>query len=449
MTTITLPNKWAPRHYQRKLWTYLERGGRHAEVIWCRRAGKDDVALHFTATAAMQRPGGYWHCLPSYAQCRKAIWDAVNPHTGRKRIDEAFPEAIRRRTNSSTMLIEFVNGSIWQLVGSDNFNALVGSPPVQVVFSEWALSNPAARAYLQPILAENNGRQIYITTPRGKNHAYTTFMNAKADMEAGFDVFAQMVTAEQTGQYTAEQLAKIMGGYIRDYGEVVGKTLFEQEFLCSFSTPVLGAIYAAEMRAAEAEGRVCDVPYVPAHGPVIIVFDLGRRDKTAVWFIQKHGGRKNVIDYYECTGKHIGEVMIDLQRKNYVYGDCLLPHDANNELLASKLTVAQQMRQAGFKVKTVPKTGIDTRIQATRLTLPSMHFDARRTEKGVEAMKAYKYAVDDEHHYSLQPAHDENSHAPDSLGYFCVADREPTPQQAVKTRSTPRMHTARGSWMGN
>jgi hypothetical protein len=73
--------------------------------------------------------------LPQFNQCRKAIWEAVNPHTGKRRIDEAFPVDIRKKTRETDMLIEFKNGSIWQLVGSDNYNALVGSPPVGIVYS--------------------------------------------------------------------------------------------------------------------------------------------------------------------------------------------------------------------------------------------------------------------------------------------------------------------------
>jgi len=64
--------------------------------------------------------------LPEASQARKAIWDAVNPHAGKRRIDEAFPSAIRAGQRDEDMRIKLVNGSSWQLVGSDNFNSLVG-----------------------------------------------------------------------------------------------------------------------------------------------------------------------------------------------------------------------------------------------------------------------------------------------------------------------------------
>ena len=87
MTELTLPHNWTPRHYQQRLWDYLEDGGKRALAIWHRRAGKDDVALHWAAVAAMERPATYWHMLPEYSQARKAIWSGVNPHSGKRRID--------------------------------------------------------------------------------------------------------------------------------------------------------------------------------------------------------------------------------------------------------------------------------------------------------------------------------------------------------------------------
>jgi len=444
VTTIQLPNGWRPRGYQMDAWNYLERGGKHAELIWCRRAGKDEIALHRTAVAAFERVGGYWHMLPMAAQARKAIWNAVNPKTGKKRIDEAFPEAIRRKKNDQEMYIEFINGSTWQVLGSDNYNAMVGAPPVGIVYSEWALSNPAAKAYLRPILAENNGWQIFITTPRGKNHAYTTYQGAKDDP----DSFAQILTAEQTGQYQPEQLLKLRAEYVRDFGEAMGNALFDQEFMCSFEAPILGAVYAKELR--EARDRIVRVPYDPSK-PVHLFWDLGRADKTAIWFCQLAPFEYRVIDYMEGVGKHIGEYATDLQAKRYVYGDCWLPHDANNELLASQRTVAQQLRDAGFKVKTVPKTSIDTRIEAARLILPLCYFDEKRCDVGLNALMNYRYAVDDDKHFSKDPLHDWASHAADAFGYMAVALKEPKAKtKDLQTR--PRLNTLGrplgGGWMG-
>src|SRR3984957_14738208 len=96
---IRIPNHWAPRDYQMNVWRYLERGGKRAICVWHRRAGKDDVCLHWAAASMIDKPATYWHMLPAYSQGRKAIWSAVNPHTGKRRIDEAFPHELRANTN--------------------------------------------------------------------------------------------------------------------------------------------------------------------------------------------------------------------------------------------------------------------------------------------------------------------------------------------------------------
>jgi phage terminase large subunit len=70
--------------------------------------------------------------LPEYSQGRKAIWAAVNPHTGKRRIDEAFPKALRDTTNENEMFILFKSGATWQVVGSDRYDSTVGSPPAGV-----------------------------------------------------------------------------------------------------------------------------------------------------------------------------------------------------------------------------------------------------------------------------------------------------------------------------
>lgn len=440
---ITLPNEWKPRHYQMDAWRYLEGGGRHCELVWHRRSGKDDLGLHWTAVASFERVGTYWYMLPLAAQAKKAIWNAINPKTGKKRIDEAFPQEIRKRKNDQEMYIELISGSTFQVVGSDNFNSLVGSPPVGLVYSEWALSNPAAKAYLRPILAENNGWQIFNTTPRGKNHAYRTLQAAKDDPAA----FAQVLTAVDTGVLSAEQLARLLTDYVKDYGEALGTAYFEQEFMCSFETPVMGAIYAKELR--EAATRIMRVPYDPSK-PVHIFWDLGRADKTAIWFAQLGPFEYRVIDYLEGVGKHIGEYIVDLQAKHYVYGDCWLPHDANNELLAAERTVAQQLRNAGFKTRTVPKTSVDTRIEAARLMLPMTYFDEQKSETGLDALRNYRYSVDeDTKQFSKEPLHDWASHAADAFGYMAVALKEPKRRESVpqKRTGTYAHRPSGGYWM--
>ncbi len=123
-------NGWEPRPHQENLWRALrEEKIRRAVAVWHRRAGKDEVCLHHTMVSAVERVGNYWHMLPEFSQGRKAVWSAVNPHTGRRRIDEAFPQAFRANTNDNEMFIRFKNGSTWSVVGSDAVTPAAASAP--------------------------------------------------------------------------------------------------------------------------------------------------------------------------------------------------------------------------------------------------------------------------------------------------------------------------------
>src|SRR5262245_47972344 len=244
---IRLPhNDWRPRGHQLGLWGYLEGGGTRASEVWHRRSGKDEVCLHWTAVAAHQRVASYWHMLPEYAQGRKAIWTAVNPHTGIRRIDEAFPHALRANTNDQEMFIRFRCGSTWQVVGSDRYDAAVGSPPAGIVFSEWALSNPAAWAYLAPILAENGGWAIFITTSRGRNHAKTLHDMARANAMW----HAQTLTVDDTG-FPKHLVEAQREEYHAIFGQEAGDALIEQEYYCSFEAAVLGSYWGKELAKLE------------------------------------------------------------------------------------------------------------------------------------------------------------------------------------------------------
>ena len=131
----------------------MEGGGRRAVAVWHRRAGKDSLALNWTAVSAFKEKGLYWHLAPEQSQVRKIVWDGIDKQ-GRRIIDQVWPEALRKNKNSQEMKIELVNGSIWQCVGSDNYNSLVGSNPRGVVFSEYSLADPDAWDMIRPILAE-------------------------------------------------------------------------------------------------------------------------------------------------------------------------------------------------------------------------------------------------------------------------------------------------------
>jgi hypothetical protein len=423
LAIISLPNNWQPRWYQRPAWDYLEAGGKHAELIYHRRAGKDEIALHRGAVAAFERVANYWHMLPEYSQARKAIWESTNPHTGKRRIDEAFPHEIRSRTREQEMAITFVNGSSWQVVGSDNYNSLVGSAPAGIVYSEWALANPSARAYLRPIIAENNGWQIFITTPRGRNHAYTTFKAAEKTLGA----FAQKLSVIDTKVLTPERLEEEKRSYIAEFGDDYGQAMFEQEYLCSFDAAIMGAYYGSQIRSAEQEGRICRVEYDPSK-PVHTAWDLGYSDDTSIWFYQVIAGEIHILKYYGANGRTMDDYIDYVKSQGYRYGTHWLPHDARAKTLASGGKSIQEMAWHAFgtsNVRIVPSLSLQDGIQAVRAMLPRAWFDKDLTEDGIEALAQYQRLWDDKRKAFMdRPRHDWTSHAADAIRMLAIAWKE-------------------------
>lgn len=221
MAEILIPNNWNPRPYQQPLWRYLSNGGKRAVAVWHRRSGKDSLAINWTAKAMLRRVGVYWHMLPLNTQARKVVWDGIDK-LGRRMIYQAFPPELIKSVNAQEMKIELINGSIWQCVGSDNYNALVGGNPVGVVFSEYSIADPAAWDFIRPILAENGGWALFIYTPRGHNHGYTLYNQAKA---AGW--FTEILTVEDTHAISEQAVndERLAG---------MSEAMIEQEFYCSF-----------------------------------------------------------------------------------------------------------------------------------------------------------------------------------------------------------------------
>lgn len=413
---VSLPNGWRPRHYQRPLWRYLERGGLRAMAYWHRRAGKDDLLLQWGAVAAHQRIGSYWHMLPEYSQARKAIWEAVNPHTGRRRIDEAYPHALRKRTRETDMFIEFLNGSTWQVIGSDNYDALVGTTPAGVTFSEWALADPGAWSYLRPALAENRGWAAFITTPRGRNHAARMFEAGRRDPHW----FVEKLGATDTGVFDAETLARERLEYIRERGEEDGEALFDQEYHCDFDAALVGSYYGRWMAAADREGRIGDHPH--RGGEVWTAWDLGMSDSTAIWFFERAGDGWRVIDHLEANGQGLVWYAEQLKIKNYAYAGHILPHDAAVRELGTGRTRRETLEAEGLSgIVIAPKLSVMDGIHAVRRLLPTCVFDAVPCERGLDALRQYRRIWNDKlKMFNDAPHHDWTSHGCDAFRYAAV-----------------------------
>jgi len=420
---IRLPSNWLTRPYQDELWRYLNNGGKRAVEPWHRRCGKDDVALNWAAVASQRRRATYWHMLPEASQARKAIWAAVDPHTGIRRIDQAFPKQIRRRTREQEMFIEFLNGSTWQVLGSDNYNSIVGAPPAGVVFSEYALADPNAWAYIRPILAENGGWALFISSVRGRNHFYRLHRYALTDPTW----HTRLLTVRDTGVISPEVIAQERREIAGERGDDEADNIIRQEYYCDFDAAIPGSYYGTILARLEKDGRICEVPHDPNYA-VTTAWDLGVGDSTAIWFIQQVRSSIRVIDYYENSGVGADHYAREIKDRPYVYEGHYLPHDADDREWGNNATSRKQsLKNLGVKpIRVLPNASVDDGINAVRVLLPRCTFDAKKCERGLDALRQYQKEWDDETRcFSLKPKHDWTSHGSDAFRYLAQGLRRP------------------------
>ena len=392
-------------------------------MVWHRRAGKDSTVLNLSAKAMLERVGTYWHLFPYQTQARKAIWNGIDSQ-GRKILDQVFPHEIRKRTSSQEMLIELVNGSTWQLAGSDNYDSLVGSNPVGVVFSEWSLCDPNAWAYIRPILAENDGWASFIYTPRGKNHGWSLYNMARKNK----DWYCENLTVNDTRR---EDGLPVIGNDIieQEREEGMEEALIQQEFYGSFESQIAGAYYADQISAAKDQGRIGRLPVEPSL-PIHTAWDLGIADAMSIWLFQSVGKEIRLVHYYEATGKgmeHYIQYLNQWANTNGVgLGTHLAPHDIEVRELTSGRSRKDVAREMGISFRTVQRPRVKAEgIQAVRRMFPRFWIDDVRAEQGYNCVASYRREWDEKAgRFRDNPVHDWASHGADALQTLALGWRE-------------------------
>lgn len=218
---ITLPFKFSPRVYQLPFLKAWDSGIKRFIIVWHRRSGKDKTVFSHIPKKMFERVGLYLYFLPTYTQAKKVIWTGADKD-GFRFLDH-FPKEIIKNINETEMRIELLNGSIVQLVGSDNIDRIVGTNPIGVVFSEYSLMKPKVWEFIRPILAENGGWAVFIFTPRGMNHAWNLLQMA---LQNPLEWFTQILTAEDTKAISAQVLEQERKEMPQD--------LYDQEYMCKF-----------------------------------------------------------------------------------------------------------------------------------------------------------------------------------------------------------------------
>jgi hypothetical protein len=407
---IVLPWRYTPREYQVPIWEYMQNGGKRALCIVHRRAGKDVNAAAITSVAAYKRVGLYWHVFPTYELGRKALWNGITAEG--LRIRDQWPEQCVVRRREDSMLQELSNGSMHQVVGANDPDALRGPNPVGVVFSEFCFyDNDDVWNIVRPILAENGGWAIFISTPNGRNHAHRLFESAKNNPAWYTELLTVDMTKRPDGSPVTTQ-ASIQDD--RDSG--MSEAMIQQEYYCSWDTPFAGAIWGDLIRKIQDGGRITKVPY-DANFPVHTWWDLGQNDATAIWYMQTVGNQRRFIDYDCQKDVSFDKWMLRVHKKPYVISKHVMPWDANHRTGITGDRRFEYARGLGMNVHVVERSTKLEGINAVRAYLARHEciFDEEKARAGVAALATYRWKKSLNGEPTEEPVHDEWSDGADAF----------------------------------
>jgi phage terminase large subunit len=370
-----------------------------------RRAGKTVACINDLIKAAVtsQDPSGRWGYLaPLYNQAKDVAWDYL----------KRFSEPVRSGLpNESELRIDLFNGNRIRLYGADNPERLRGGYFNGIILDEYADMRPSVWGeVIRPALADRKGWATFIGTPRGRTGLYDIW--AGKNQWAGVDLFRLMLKASETGILSSEELV--------DAARTSTPEQYAQEFECSFDAAIMGAVYGSRMTEAEAAGRITAVPHDPSVS-VYTAWDIGIGDPTAIWFAQQVGRELHLIDYYESSGVDVAHYAGILKAKGYNYAGHILPHDAEPKEFTTGKSVKEVLEGLGIRpIEIQPVSHISDGINAARLKLPMCVFDAKNCERGIEALRLYRFEYDEKiETFKNKPVHDWTSHAADAFRYLC------------------------------
>jgi phage terminase large subunit len=422
-----------PRHYQVDFLQAVRKGQNVCSVIH-RRAGKDVISVQAWLLRALTRVGTHVYLFPLIQQARAVIWKGMD-FDGRPFLS-AIPEILIAKKNEARMEIELINGSRMVLGGSNNYNGLMGTNPVTIIYSEFSLHNPLARSYLNPILVQNRGIEIFQFTPRGKNHGWEVLDTIRDNP----NYFVQHLTCEETFLDEERTQRVIPAHYIEEARRMgMSEEHIRQEFYCDFDVGNIGAYFTREMSDMEQEGRLTFVkpnPSLPLH----TVWDLGGTDATACWLFQLEGKYINLVGLVHDSGQGLKWYLdkVELMRQSFGcrWGNHFMPHDVKQahqgwEQAESRLMIA---RQHGWFFQVTPKVNFEDGIEAMRYVLPKIRIDKTNCQIGIRAIREYQRAYDEARAcYQSKPMDNWATHIVDALRYLAVNYRRlyDTPQAQV------------------
>lgn len=440
---IQIPFLYKPRAYQVPLFQQIQKGCKRIGLVWHRRAGKDKSCWNLVISEACKIMGTYYYIFPQQNQGRKVLWEGRGKD-GVKFLDH-LPSTLISNINNTDMKITLWNGSIIQVVGSDNVHSLRGTNPIGIVYSEFSFADPMAWNVFRPVVNENGGWVVFEFTPNSRNHAFDLYESTKDNPRWFWSILTVLQTKREDGSpvITEADIAE-------ERASGMDEDFINQEYYCSFNGVMVGSYYGGLIIEAEKEDRIGNFVYDRQH-PVYTAWDIGVSDSTAIWFYQKIQRKIIFIDYYENVGEGIDHYIKHLQSQKYIYRKNYLPHDIKKrDFTTGKSAYDYAYKLTGKRdyLTVVPKGDIGIGIDNVRLLLPRCYFDKNKCKRGIDALKQYHKVWNQKtRSFHNTPKHDWSSHGADAFRTFAMSYEEVPEQKSIKFWSHPSIGSDIG-WMG-
>ena len=401
MPEVVIPYK--PRRLQKFLHNQIPKN-RFNVIIAHRRSGKTVLCINHLIRAALTNPQPnprYAFIAPTFKQGKSTAWDYI------KNYCRNIPYI---KFNESELRCDFPNGSRVTILGAENDQALRGIFLDGCVFDETQNISPVLfPEIIRPALADRKGWCIFIGTPKGQNYFYKLHKQALEEEDWW------------TATYKSSETKVLDDKELSAAKRVMSKDLYEQEFQCSFQAAITGSYYGKIIEELEQNKRITEVPY-DDNLKTETWWDLGLKDSTAIWFVQRLQSQLRVIDYYENSGEGLDFYADVLDSKPYKYDRHIAPHDIKvRELGAYGKSRLETALELGISFDIAPKLSIEDGIEMVRKTLPQCYFDKNKTYQGTEALKAYQKKWDERNQcFKNRPTHNFASHPSDAFRTGCT-----------------------------
>ncbi|MCX6345483.1 MAG: terminase family protein [Armatimonadetes bacterium] len=170
---------WIPHPSQRK-WLLADV---KTKVAACgRRWGKTEAAAIDVATFAIACPGSVQMIVSPTSDQSRLIFDGIE----RMMMSSGITRALAKITRTPYPRMSIGRSLVMARTADEDGRNLRGHSADRVIVDEAAyVRDCVIQEVISPMLADNNGRLVMVSTPFGKNHFYRTFVRGNRELKTG------------------------------------------------------------------------------------------------------------------------------------------------------------------------------------------------------------------------------------------------------------------------